>query len=336
MNTTLLRPELSAATPALAPGGTRISATRPKVTGSLAWLSERLSHLWTRREPPLVLEFPDCFVHFRSVQELDFALSSRTDFPAVRIRELIALSPRELELTARAIRRVERRFANILARSVREPGLIGEFMRELDLKTISQDHGWRDIMESLVRLSPDLDAYKRVALVKYMQYLRARQHIMRSVFVEKTRGDGSAGLHAAREPRSAPAVSLSDTASLDLTSLQHGEGLDEEFVTLPKGESVRIDLGNARDMELVLAGNRMRLYTGREWYLSDDGGNTYPLRPGKNLVGRHSGCHVVVDSACRSVSRTHLILEPAGEAVVILTDLSSHGTEVPGHLLRQH
>jgi hypothetical protein len=334
MSTTLFKPELSEAPAVVAPGRVGVLSTWHTVTDALARLCERLSQLRVRRDRALALEFPERFVHFRSVEEFDFALSSRTDFPAARVRELVALGPCQLERTASAIREVERRFADVLARSVHEPGLIGEFMRELDLKAVSKDHHWRDIMEGLVRLSPDLDPYKRVALIKYMQYLRARQDIMRSVFVEKTRGDASAALHAAREAPPAPAVELGDTAVFDHTAVVRGEVRDEGFATLPKGESVRIDLGSARDMELVLAGNRMRLYTGRDWYLADDGGSTYPLRPGKNLVGRHSGCHVVVDAACRSVSRTHLILEPAGEGVVILTDISSHGTEVPRHLLR--
>jgi len=336
MNTTLLKSEFAEATPALPPRRKPAAAAARPLPGPVAWLRDRLARLRARREPMLTLEFADRFVCFRALKEFEFALRSRTEFPAARVKDLMALSPADLERTAAGIRDIERRFSSILARSVREPDLIGEFVRELPLKTISQDHGWREIMESLVRLSPAFDEYKRVALIKYLQYMRARQDIMRSMFMEKTHGDADAAVHATRAVEDLTVLAPGDTAIFDLTALAGEPNGNDAFVRLPKGESIRIDLTGARELELVLAGNRMRLYTGREWYLADDGGNTYPLDPGKNLVGRHSSCDVMVDSACRSVSRIHLIVEHTGDGAVVLTDLSSHGTEVPGALLRTH
>jgi len=336
MNTTLLKSQFQDAADTLpprrkAPASAALALHRP-----LAWLRDRFAHLTRNRTPPLQLEFADRFVCFRGLKEFEFSLQSRTEFPAARVKSLIALGPLELERAATAVREVERRFSSVLARSVREPGLIGEFVRELELKTVSQDHGWREIIESLVRLSPEFDAYKRVALIKYMQYLRARQNIMRSVFVEKTLDDHDACVHATRAIEDSTVLAAGDTAIFDMSPAARRPREDDAFASLPKGESIRIDLSGQRDMELVLAGNRMRLYTGREWYMADEGGNTYPLTPGKNLVGRHSSCDVVVDSACRSVSRHHLIVEPTDDGAVVLTDLSSHGTEIPSALLRMH
>ena len=300
--------------------------------GALAGLREFIARMRTRPAPPLQLEFPDRFVQFRGMREFEFALASRAEFPAARMHDLIALEPAQLEQAATRMREAERSLAAVLTRSVNEPGLIGEFLREIELKSFSQDHGWRAIMDALVRLSPEYDAYKRVALVKYMQYLRARQGVMRSVFMEKTRSDGEAGVHAARALEDTTAIAHGETAIFDLA--QRARENDTSFKALPKGETVRIDLGDARQMELMLAGNRMRLYTGREFYMADDGNNTYPLLAGKNLVGRHSGCDVMVDAACRAVSRNHLIVEPVSARHVLLTDLSAHGTEVPAALLK--
>ena len=44
--------------------------------------------------------------------------------------------------------------------------------------------------------------------------------------------------------------------------------------------------------------------------------------------GAHIGCDVVLDAACKAISRTHLIVEPLANGRILLTDLSSHGTEV--------
>ena len=184
-------------------------------------------------------------------------------------------------------------------------------------------------MEGLVRLSPDFDEYKRVALIKYMQYLRARQTIMRSAFMEKTHDDDEACLHATPCMRDGTLALGGDTAAYDLAPEERAaNGVVRGYRALPKGETVEVDPGDERHVELQLAGNRMRLYTGRECYLVDDDNNTYPLQAGKNLVGRHVSCDVVVDAACKSISRTHLIIEPLAAGPVLLTDLSSHGTEI--------
>jgi hypothetical protein len=309
------------------------AAAKPPRSRALEWLRERIAGLRTPKAPPLQLEFTDRFVRFKSMKEFEFALACRTEFPAPRVRDLMALTPPELERLATRIRDTERRFAAILARAAIEPALTSEFFREIHLKLFSHDHGWRDIMESLMRLSPTHDEYKRLALIKYMQYLRARQNIMRSVFVEKTRGDTNACVHATRALPD-DGVEHGDTDIFNRAPASGHAHPAKRFASLPKGETVCLDLGDAREAELLLAGNRFRLYTGHECYMVDDGNNTFALRPAKNLVGRHSGCDVVVDPACRSVSRNHLLVEPVSAGRVLLTDLSSHGTEVPAALLR--
>lgn len=334
MSSTLTKHEFSGVAP-VPPTHSRQqrAAKSGPLASTLVRLRELVRRVRTRQAPPLQLEFPDRFVQFRGMREFTFALASRAEFPAARMHDLIALSSAQLEQAATRMRESERTLASVLARAVNEPGLIGEFLREIELKSFSQDHGWRAIMDALVRLSPEYDAYKRVALVKYMQYLRARQEVMRSVFMEKTRDDGEACVHAARALKDTTAIAHGDTAIFNLSQRVEW-GKHPAFKPLPKGETVRVDLGDSREMELMLAGNRMRLYTGREFYMADDGNNTYPLLAGKNLVGRHSGCDVVVDAACRAVSRNHLIVEPVSSRQVLLTDLSSHGTEVPAGLLR--
>ncbi|MFT5175136.1 MAG: hypothetical protein ACI8W7_003325 [Gammaproteobacteria bacterium] len=302
------------------------------------WFEQRRDADVPRRLPHLQLEFPDRFVNFRGMKEFEFGLRSRTEFPATRVRELMALTPTELEHNAATMRQVERDFADILAQAVHHPELIGEYFRELETKLFSNDHGWRDIMEGLIRLSPAYDAYKRVALIKYMQYLRARQNIMRSLFIEKTKGDDNASVNAARKVEDITPFVPGDTAIFDMTQVLVAEtSADAEQVSglcaLAKGETVTLHLGQEREVELVLAGNRMRLFMGRDFYLADDDNNTYPLRPGKNLIGRNSGCDVVLDAACRAVSRNHLIVQPISTNEVRLTDLSAHGTEVPVQFL---
>jgi len=288
--------------------------------------------------PALLLELPERSVAFRSLAEFTFALASRTDFPVARMRAMMKHSPQELEQTAQNIHDIEREFSDVIAKSALQSHLIGEFFADIRIKLFSQDHEWRDIMDGLRRLSPEFDEYKRVALVKYMQYLRSRQQILKNVFMEKTRDDAGASIHATPTDALLVAPDQRSTAIFDARRMARGtpaprapaaEASGRGFITLDKGETRRVSFSDQRELQLSLAGNYFKLYSGKEFYLADAGGNTYPLRNGKNLVGRHCGCDVVVDEACRSISRQHLIIEPVAEDAVLLTDLSAHGTEIP-------
>ncbi len=335
MSTTILRPELFQ--PDTSQGREPVDAQpwhRPLQLRTRDWIQNKLSR---RRGacPALLLEMPDRTIKFCSIDEFTFALASRTDFPVTRMRALMKHSPEELEQTAQNIHDIERQFSDVVAKSAMIPALIGEFFADIRIKLFSLDHDWRDIMDGLRRLSPEFNEYKRVALVKYMQYLRSRQQILKNVFMEKTRNDDDASIHATPIDAAGVNIDQSNTAVFDITRMAQFAGADSaaaskhDFVSLDKGETRSVKFSGERELQLSLAGNYFKLYSGKDFYLADDGGNTYPLRNGKNLVGRHSGCDVVVDKSCRSISRHHLIIEPIAEDTVLLTDLSAHGTEIP-------
>ena len=62
-------------------------------------------------------------------------------------------------------------------------------------------------------------------------------------------------------------------------------------------------------------------------------GLDYELLPGRNVVGRHPDCEVVLPGDLRNISRAHLLIERADETTLNLTDLSSKGTFLPADLL---
>ena len=79
----------------------------------------------------------------------------------------------------------------------------------------------------------------------------------------------------------------------------------------------------------MLSSNRFKLVAGTNVSLIDEVGTDYPLRVGKNYVGRDAKNEVVINARYRDVSRTHAIIEPYGKDTALITDLSSHGTFVP-------
>lgn len=282
--------------------------------------------------PALTLELPDRTIRVRGPKVLEFVLSSRIQFPVKRLMEAMRHSPRRLELASASIRASERRLSEMLTCSLQRPELLGEQLRELELILFSKDHSWRDIMESLLRLGPEFDEYKRVAVIKYLQYLRSRQRALKGIFLEVTQDMATAGIHATplhggRDVREAdPEATQDPTRSTSHTSTS-------AMTSLPKGETVCLRLNGAKTITLNLAGNPFTLEPGRRYALIDDAGSRLPLQPGKNLVGRHVSCNVQVDPACRSVSRQHLLVEPLTEDMVLITDVSAHGTQVPSEFV---
>ena len=124
MNNTLAKSVFSR--PSAAVHGTRDQERhheqKPLATRLQDWLLKMVARVIRRPPPPLNLELTDRFVRFRGMQEFEFSLVSRAEFPATRVRDLMTRSPQELEAAAATIRDAERHFSSVLARSVKEPG----------------------------------------------------------------------------------------------------------------------------------------------------------------------------------------------------------------------
>lgn len=291
----------------------------------------RLGHAARRPgQPPLVLELDQRVVRFDDPETFEFTLAPRTQFPATRVARLIDWPAEELKRVAMKIREVEKRFAEAVAASVERPQVIGVLLKKLDLKLFTQDHGWRDIIAALNRYDSGYDAYKKIALVKYTQYLRARQQILRSLYLEKRGAISGPAAEVARKggEDDTRMAGSRDTGIFESTMYDEARP-SRKFAPLPRGETICLRFSDSPEMTLRLSAHSFKLVAGKHFYLVDDQGASYLVRPGKNLVGRQAGCDVVIDSVYRGVSRKHLIIEPVSETVALVTDISSHGTYMP-------
>jgi len=145
------------------------------------------------KEPAeLRLEIQGRSYTFATPHDLEFALQGRTDVSSGRARRYFDVAPNALRHEAISMREVEKRFAQALAESGRGENDIGGFLGGLDLAVISKDHGWREIMKALNRTPGAPEAYRKVALVKYMQYLAARQQMLEAVHADRL-ADAPAG-----------------------------------------------------------------------------------------------------------------------------------------------
>jgi len=270
---------------------------------------------------------------FQSPQDFEFALNGRTCLPAPKIAALSRLDDNELLREAEAIRAVEQRFSQALSGTLEDITSVGPFLKAMEPTIISQDNNWRSIIMALNDVDCVPETYKKIALVKYMQYLTSRQEVVKS-------------LYANRQPRSTaedrpvngsavyrPTARFRDTMLINLSDISEMERHEISFSRLPKGETVEIALQRDHAVDLLLAKHQCRILLQDRLLFVNQEGHDSELRVGRNIVGRDATSDVIMDSGLRDVSRKHLIVENDGVGQVKLTDISSHGTSLPPRFL---
>lgn len=277
---------------------------------------------------PLNLELEGRRITFATLDDFAFALSGRTRIAADSVAELVQLTPNELRREATGIRDVERRFVDLLADALKEPGAVGTLLEDLDGDLITEDNQWRAIMAGLVTEGDGFEEFKHLALVKYMQYLAARRDVVKSIYAQRFGGQEPLVAH---EP--AANGGAKSTLILDEEAEPDTERSQVRFERLPRGETVAVKVPGSGEVSILLSRHKFQLHSVDNPRLTDDNGVNYPLKPGVNVIGRHPGNDVVVGGWYRDVSRKHLMVDIAEDGRLGLTDLSTHGTFLPGVLL---
>ena len=277
---------------------------------------------------PLKIELNGRMLSFATLDDFAFSLSGRTQIAASSVTNFMQLTPNELRREATNIRDVERRFVDLLADALKDPGAVGELLGGIDNNLLAEDNEWSAIMAALLDESPGFDEYKHLALVKYMQYLAARRDIVKSIYAQRFGG---------QEPLATQDLAVDGGAKSTLI-INDDPGPDTEssqirFTRLPRGETVTVRTPGNGELSIILSRHKFQLFATDTPRLTDDNGVNYPLKSGVNVIGRHPGNDVVVGGWYRDVSRKHLMVDTSDSDNLGLTDLSTHGTFLPGKLL---
>lgn len=268
---------------------------------------------------------------FLSPADFEFALGGRTTVPMDKYLELLRRPMDALHHEAVGIKKLEDRFVEALERCLQDPSAVGAAMREFGLKLFSKDHDWRTIIETLNGLPEEFNEYRRIALVKYLQYLSARHEVLNAIYQIKAGDEPAEFPDLFTEPM--PSLGTKETVIFDIIQIQDSPRLLNPYERLPRGEPVLLRLPAGQQVDILLARHRFKLASGRTFRLIDEVGHEYALQPGRNVIGRSTQGDVMIDNAYRSVSRKHLIIEPLSNSVARLIDMSSHGTYLPPQYL---
>lgn len=269
---------------------------------------------------PVEIAIGSKYLTFYSPEDLEFCLAGRTTIPAKRIIEMAQLSTTELKQKARTIKNIETRFAKILYQTMEQTGSIKRAIDELDTLAFSRDHKWRTIIAALRNSDQADDRFRRIALVKYTQYLASMQAMIKCLYSEKRKHQkNTADLDD-------DDVSLSDFETDD----------DNQMERMPKGETVTLAINRNQAIRLFLSAHKCKLIGGHAITFTDPAGGKHRLRPGKNIIGRNRDSNVIIDHTLIDVSRLHLIIDIDADNHIKLTDLSSHGSYIAAKYLPAH
>ena len=283
---------------------------------------------------PVELTVGEHVLRFCSIPDFEFCLSGRTSVPSRKITDLVKLSTSKLKNEAITIKDIEKRFVAILSRSIEDPDSINQALRELDTTIFSQDHSWRSIIAALNEGGDEFNPFRRVALVKYMQYLASRQEIVKYLYSEKQSMSQAAKVI---EENDDAGDKLSGTLILESTLFEpYKDDKVDEFERMPKGEVISLKLADGKEVEIRLSKHKCKLSNKHGIVFIDQAGKEFPLIKGKNVIGRDTSSTVKIDSSLRDISRLHLLIENVGNNHLQLTDMSSHGTFMHPAQLAQH
>lgn len=287
----------------------------------------RLQKCLQATRKPLRLLLNGRHMEFKSTDDFSFALECRTGITSARYHALYERETKELWDEAQRIKAIEKDLVDILEDALCDGSPCGPAMRTLGLQSFSADHGWRDLIEQLVLADDRYDAYKRLALIKYMQYLGARQEIIRLIFATKNRSKASPRTPA--HEGSSNSAEMLETMVFDVSASGKDSALNGNLQRLPRGEAVKLYALPGHAIEIRLAKHPFRLLNDNGWVLCEPDGRRHALADAQTMVGRGRDNDIRLDAQFNYLSRRHIIVEPHDDHVILVTDLSSHGTFAP-------
>lgn len=278
---------------------------------------------------PLALKLDEQLISFASVGDFEFALSSKIAVPSTKVMDMFKYNAKQLHKEAKSIKQIDKSLVALLCHFVEQPDDIMDSLKKVDTSLFSQDHAWRDIIIALNAMGCEFDRCRHVALVKYIQYLSARQDIIRYLYTQKKK-------EVASRKDEAPVQQgrMRDTLAV-LEEFKNADSLldDDELGRMPKGETIEIRLTAEEQIKVNLSKHKCLIKASKRFLFIDSSGQQYSLNVGRNVIGRSTDSIVPIDPHLRDISRLHLAIENLGSNILRLTDYSSYGTYIAAKFL---
>ena len=279
---------------------------------------------------PVRLEVEGLPGELDSLEELDFALGSKTDVPSSRFADLLHVDDQHLAAELEETRASAARLQRVLTQGIVEPASLDSALEELGAFFFSTEHHWRELFSQLLDLPPGHHELKLLAIAKYRRYLLAFADVLEGI--RSDREQSTIRDEGESEREEVTVLAAKETATRDLPNRGYITR-DRNFLRLPKRTTIEIMVQDFERIEFRMSSRRFGIDQHDVTTLLGCGGEQFPLREGRNLVGRALYNDVVIDARYNDVSRSHLIIDIRNGRLVGMTDLSSGGTFVPPDLV---
>lgn len=256
---------------------------------------------------------------FASPDELGRFLKARLVVPDERMQEFAKLDERALQREARKMLQAHQNVMDLMV-SAKETGeSLSNLWRRLDISKVPDDHDWPSILFALGNDVRIHETYQREVLSQYLLFLENRRDALDSFRPNQERRKGGERSRTAAPPKDQAGDSRPPSSEV----LQG-------YTRLPHCHAVEVNLEEQPDITVFLGTHRYHLSKqGQAVTLkADQVGEAYPLKAGRNTIGRSSQCDVHLGNHASDVSREHLIVDVNDGRGVNLMDVSSRGTYV--------
>ncbi|HSC48053.1 MAG TPA: FHA domain-containing protein [Gammaproteobacteria bacterium] len=295
----------------------------------MAMLTALRSFTYGLRRPwPLRMEVGGLWETFANEEEYGRFLSQRLEVPAHKLEALTALDAHGVQRELRHTRRSHQNAVDILVRAMETRSRLRHLWGLVDVSKVPDEQDWPSILFAIGSADNASEPALRLTLTHYIHFLEARREILDSLSREwqAVARKGGAG-----RPVIPVAMRRNPQSDSEFTSRRN-----KVYARLPRRRAVNVDLNRRAEIAVYLARNRFSLAAvDGAVFLQSPEGMRYPMRVGRNMVGRSQQCDVCVDVGQTDVSRQHLLIELTDGNHVRLTDLSSRGTYVPPELLER-
>lgn len=293
---------------------------------------------------------------FDTVEKFRTFLSGKTDIPAAKMQEMLDRNDSMLKEEIKQLEQIENNINERLAATIRDPKSVDSYLDDATMVRFSQDYDWRQIMFELSKQSTDFSEYKLEAVNHYLKYVRSRIDVglrilrdreqsrqppedrptmMDTMETRAIEGISDAMRSSRQSSEQAVDPAFMSTSCIDLSQMKDEKIAPSELTRLPRGQSVKVDISKTTQLPFKIASRKFVIDSRREPItLLSKTGDSYPLKPGENLIGRSTKCSIILNPEFVDISRQHLIIEVYPDKTLHMTDLSSSGTRIPSNLIK--
>ena len=201
------------------------------------------------------------------------------------------------------------------------PRLADTLLSDLQATSFSKNCGWRELLVQMLGLGAEYRVAQIYCLAKYRNFLVKRADVLREIVGQ---------YHAAVVFEDQEDAGAKD----EITVLEGVSWTAEQSKPVPdlmrlvRGEVTNLSVDRATPLEVWFCDRRFEVECSAAPVLVDPDGGRFPLRDGRNLIGRAFFCDIVVAVEYSDVSRSHAIIDIVDGLPASVTDVSSGGTYI--------